>query len=118
MNSRQLIVMMTLLGLVAQGAIAQEHDYYKNLPYQKGLVPGVGLDKIEQQGGPNAAGYNRRTVQWWPRKGQDIVDIPKGVPLRTWTRDKGQIDKKAEEVRFTENGRRVQTEQGKRMSNN
>jgi hypothetical protein len=34
-------------------------------------------------------------VQWWPRQGQDIVDVPEGAPLRTWTRNKGQTDKEA-----------------------
>jgi len=76
-------------------AFAAEHDYYRYLRYPKKLVPGVGRDKVEQEGGPDAVGYRRRTVQWWPRKGQDIVDIPAGAPLRTWTRNKGQEDKEA-----------------------
>ena len=29
------------------------------------------------------------------RQGQDIVDIPEGAPLRTWTRNKGQLDREA-----------------------
>jgi len=74
---------------------AGEYDFYKNLRYPNKLVPGVGRDKVEQEGGANATGYKRRTVKWWPRKGQDIVDIPKGAPLRTWTRNKGQKDKEA-----------------------
>lgn len=24
-------------------------------------------------------------VLWWPKRGVDVVDVPKGVPLRTWT---------------------------------
>jgi len=91
-----LLLSIIMTACVCTIAAAEEHDYYKNLPYPKGLVPGVGVDKIEQEGGPDATGYNRRTVQWWPRKGQDYIDIPKGVPLRTWTRDKGQFDKKAQ----------------------
>jgi len=77
------------------GATAAELDYYRHLSYPKGLVPGVGRDKVEQEGGPDAVGYHRRTVQWWPRQGQDIVEVPKGAPLRTWTRNKGQQDKEA-----------------------
>jgi len=77
------------------GSATAEYNFYKNLPYPKGLAPGVGVNKVEQAGGPGAAGYKRRTVQWWPRKGQDFVDIPKGAPLRTWTRNKGQEDKEA-----------------------
>ena len=80
---------------VCASALAAEHDYYRNLRYPKQLVAGVGRDQVQQAGGPNAVGYQRRTVQWWPRQGQDIVDIPAGAPLRTWTRNKGQTDKEA-----------------------
>lgn len=76
-------------------APAAEHDYYKSLRYTAKLVPGVGLDKVEQEGGADATGYQRRTVQWWPRQGQDIVDIPAGAPLRTWTRNNGKNDQEA-----------------------
>ena len=78
--------------VLAGGAVAEEHDFYRYLKYPARLAPGVGRDKIEQEGGADAVDYNRRTVQWWPRKGQDIVDIPEGAPLRTWTRNKGQDD--------------------------
>ena len=94
MTKPSCVVCLTLFALAA-GAIAQEHDYYRHLRYPAKLVPGVGRNKVQQEGGPNAAGYKRRTVQWWPRKGQDIVDIPKGAPLRAWTRNKGQKDKEA-----------------------
>jgi len=94
MKARRILTVLVALCVCAT-AIAQQHDYYKNLPYPNKLVPGVGLDKVEQEGGPNAVGYKRRTVQWWPRKGQDVVDIPEGAPLRTWTRNKGQTDKQA-----------------------
>ncbi|KPK48248.1 MAG: hypothetical protein AMK72_07340, partial [Planctomycetes bacterium SM23_25] len=90
-----LILTAVAAGSVCASAIAAEHDYYRYLRYPKGLVPGVGRSKAEQEGGPDAAGYHRRTVHWWPRKGQDIVDIPKGVPLRTWTRNRGREDPEA-----------------------
>jgi hypothetical protein len=80
---------------ICVSALAAEHDYYGTLHYPKELLRGVGLDTVEQEGGPDATGYQRRTVQWWPRQGQDIVDVPEGVPLRTWTRNKGQTDKQA-----------------------
>jgi hypothetical protein len=76
-------------------AVAAEHDYYRYLRYPKDIVPGVGRDNVEQEGGADAVGYHRRTVQWWPRRGQDIVDIPEGAPLRVWTRNKGQKDPEA-----------------------
>jgi len=93
--TRQLILTAAAAACVCASATAQEHDYYRYLRYPKGLVPGVGRDRVEQEGGPDAAGYRRRTVHWWPRKGQDIVDVPKGAPLRVWTRNKGQDDKEA-----------------------
>ena len=94
MTKRNCVLCLTLFAL-AGGATAAEHDFYRYLRYPPKLVPGVALDKVEQEGGPDAVGYKRRTVQWWPRKGQDIVDIPKGAPLRVWTRNKGQKDAEA-----------------------
>jgi hypothetical protein len=94
MNKQNYLIPLTWVALTGS-LLAAEHDYYKYLRYPKGLVPGVGIDKVEQEGGHNAVGYQRRTVEWWPRKGQDVVDIPEGVPLRTWTRNKGQEDKEA-----------------------
>jgi len=94
MTKRNCVVFVTLFALAASAAFAG-HDYYKHLRYPSKLVPGVGVDKIEQEGGPDAVGYRRRTVTWWPRKGQDFVDVPEGAPLRTWTRNKGQEDKEA-----------------------
>ena len=76
-------------------SIAGEHDYYRYVRYPSKLVPGVGRNQVEQEGGPHAVGYKRRTVHWWPRKGQDIVEVPKGAPLRVWTRNKGQKDPEA-----------------------
>jgi len=96
MRTTLLILTAVAAGCLSAGAIAGEHDYYRHLRYPKELVPGVGRDKVEQEGGPDAVGYQRRTVEWWPRQGQDIVDIPEGVPLRTWTRNKGQVDKEAQ----------------------
>lgn len=39
------------------GAIAGAYDYYKYLRYPRELAPGVGRDKVEQEGGPDAAGH-------------------------------------------------------------
>jgi hypothetical protein len=65
---------------ICVSALAAEHSYYRNLRYPKQLVAGVGRDQVQQAGRPNALGYQRRTVQWWPRQGQDIVDISAGNP--------------------------------------
>jgi carbonic anhydrase/acetyltransferase-like protein (isoleucine patch superfamily) len=94
MNKQNCLIPLMWVAM-AGSLLAAEHDYFKYLRYPKGLVPGVGVDKVEQEGGPNADGYQRRTVEWWPRKGQDVVDIPEGVPLHTLTRNKGQEDQEA-----------------------
>ena len=92
----RLILTTVLAGLLlAGGSAAADYDYYKYLRYPAKLRPDIGRNKVAQDGGPHAVGYKRRTVQWWPRKGHDIVDIPAGAPLRTWTRNKGQKDPEA-----------------------
>ena len=66
-------VLLLALCAVCSTSLAAEHDYYGDMPYRPMLVPGVGLDRVEQAGGPDTTNYERRTVKWWPRKGQDIV---------------------------------------------
>ena len=95
MKFKWMLTILIAASLCASGASADDYDFYKNIRFHPKLVPGVGLNTVEQAGGADATGYQRRTVKWWPRKGQDIVDIPKGAPLRTWTRNKGQEDKEA-----------------------
>ncbi len=95
MKTHLIIAILAALCMPA-GAIAAEYDFYKHLRHPSKPVPGVGRNKVAQVGGAGAVGYKRRTVQWWPRKGQDIVDIPQGAPLRVWTRNKGQKDKEAQ----------------------
>jgi len=92
---RSLLLGMMAGALLAAAAAACGPDYYRYLSYPSKLRPEVGRNRVEQQGACDAAGYQRRTVHWWPRKGQDIVDIPPGAPLRTWTRNKGQQDPEA-----------------------
>jgi len=95
MKSKWMLTALTAISLYPCGATAEEYDFYRDLRYPAKVLPGVGRNKVEQEGGPDVTGYRRRTVRWWPRKGQDIVDIPEGAPLRTWTRNKGQKDKEA-----------------------
>jgi len=64
---------------------AEGYDYFNNIRYPATRRPDVALDKINQQGGPDAVGYNKRVVHWWPKKGVDSVDVPEGVEARTWT---------------------------------
>jgi len=95
MKFKWVLTVLIATSLYACGAAAEEYDFYKNLRYPARLAPGVGRNKVEQEGGPDATRYLRRTVKWWPRKGQDVIDVPKGAPLRTWTRNKGQQDTEA-----------------------
>jgi len=78
---------LALLLCVAVGnstAAAQEYDYFRNACFPGKLRDDVGLDKVEQA--PETAGQpGRRVVVWWPKRGVDMVDMPVGVPLRTWT---------------------------------
>jgi len=46
-----LILATIIAGCVCASTIAKEHDYYRYLRYPSKLVPGVGLDKVEQEGG-------------------------------------------------------------------
>jgi hypothetical protein len=88
MNFRQLL-MVPLVGLVASGVIAEELDgkLAKEAPlFERAKMRGrvldeVSRDVIKQTPGD---GYRLRTVDWWPKKGVDIVEEPEGEP-RTWT---------------------------------
>ena len=50
---------------------------------------------MEQAGGFHAGGYQRRVVNWWPRKGVDVIEIKAPMPLRTWTLRKREMDPSA-----------------------
>lgn len=60
----------------------EPYDYFQNIQFPGERRADVSLDRVEQA---NGDGYLRRTVQWWPKAGVDIVDVPEDVPLRTWT---------------------------------
>ena len=66
-------------------ASAESYDYFRNARFPGERRTDVSLDKVEDAQGGAASGYHRRTVQWWPKQGVDVVQIPEGVPLRTWT---------------------------------
>jgi len=91
MNYRQLL-MVPLVGLVASGVIAGEMDeidkklareapLFERAKMRGRVLDEVSRDVIKQTPGD---GYQLRTVDWWPKKGVDIVEEPKGEP-RTWT---------------------------------
>jgi len=76
-----LLICVFACGTVALG---DGYDYFRNSRYPGGLREDVSLDRVQQEGG-SAGAYLRRVVHWWPKKGVDIVEVPEGVPLRTWT---------------------------------
>ena len=91
MSCRRLILMATLVGLVVPSAIAGESKIDKKLAKKAPLFERIKLrgalrddvsrDVIKQAPGE---GYQLRVVKWWPKKGVDYVEEPKGKP-RTWT---------------------------------
>ncbi|MBT3297109.1 MAG: hypothetical protein HN383_17720 [Verrucomicrobia bacterium] len=90
--------MKQLVFLIAATAFAYstasaDYDLFSGAQYPGGIKrPGVDLYQVKQKGGRYAEGYQRRTVTWWPRKGVDIIEVKKGMPLRTWTLRDRQID--------------------------
>ncbi|MFC1601050.1 DUF6055 domain-containing protein [Candidatus Sumerlaeota bacterium] len=81
---RRLFVLFVCVAAVASAAAAPEHDYFRNARYPGSLREDVGLDTVEQAPAAGAQ-PGLRVVRWWPKRGVDIVDVPEGVPLRTWT---------------------------------
>ena len=82
-NHKQLL-MVPLVGLLAQGAIADESKIDKKLAKEAPLFERIKLrgalrddvsrDVIEQTPGE---GYQPRVVQWWPKQGVDFIAEPK-----------------------------------------
>jgi len=75
-----------LVVLLAGNAIAEPYDFFQTMRYPEGgkLREGVALYKVKEGGGKPQE-YARRVVEWWPRKGVDVVEGTEGMPLREWT---------------------------------
>ena len=96
--------MASLVGLVVPGAIADESKIDKKLAKEAPLFERIKLrgalrddvsrDVIKQKPGE---GYQLRVVQWWPKKGVDYIEEPKGKP-RTWTIRPGSMTAKDQKV--------------------
>ena len=99
-----LVLTLALAGLLhtpaLQAAAASgEYDFFSGARYPGGgKKPGVDLYKPKQEGGPHASGYQRRVVNWWPRRGVDIIKVKKGMLLRTWTLRDRKFDPAANTV--------------------
>ncbi|MDP6360208.1 MAG: hypothetical protein QF473_34145, partial [Planctomycetota bacterium] len=89
MRNRDCLVLCMLL--LATGALcAEPYDYFHNAQLPTKRRPDVGLDRVEQEGGPDVVGHKKRVVHWWPKSGVDIVDVPEGAIYRTWTLRNGE----------------------------
>jgi len=78
--------------LVCHLASAADYDFYANTRYPgPELRKDVELYKVKQAGKGDPLAYERREVDWWPRKGVDIIAVKKGMPLRTWTLRAGPL---------------------------
>lgn len=63
------------------------HDFHYDARYPGYRRSDVSLDKVTQKGNGDLKTYHERRVEWWPKRGVDVVplaDIPH-APLRTWT---------------------------------
>jgi hypothetical protein len=63
------------------------YDFHYDIRYPGRLRSDVGRDRVREENADDLTAYNRRIVEWWPKRGIDFTplkDIP-GAPLRTWT---------------------------------
>jgi len=94
MKSR--VILASLVGLALAGTVAGEYDFFARARYPGPVrKPGVDLYKVAQAGGPHSRGYQRRVVNWWPRRGVDIIEVQDAMPLRTWTLRERKMDPNA-----------------------
>jgi hypothetical protein len=82
--------MLMMTANLAEAGSRRDHkvyDLHYDVRYPGELRSDVGRDKVSEDNADDLKSYNRRTVQWWPKRGMDFIplaDIP-GAPLRTWT---------------------------------
>ena len=87
----KLILAAAVVGWLCAGAAADDYDFYAGLQYPGAkLRSDVDVYKVKEAGKGDPKAYERREVDWWPRKGVDIVEVKEGMPLRTWTRRDGE----------------------------
>jgi len=82
----KLIVMAAVVGWVCAGAAADGYDFYAGLQYPGAkLRPGVDIYKVKDTGKGDPKAYEQREVNWWPRKGVDVIEMKDGMIEREWT---------------------------------
>ncbi|MBC8374251.1 MAG: hypothetical protein H8E53_11690, partial [Planctomycetes bacterium] len=82
----KLISAIGFVGLICATAAAADYDFYAATQYPGAkLRDGVDIYKVRQADKGEAKACERRDVNWWPRKGVDVIDVRPGMILRTWT---------------------------------
>ncbi|MHC4248460.1 MAG: LamG domain-containing protein, partial [Planctomycetota bacterium] len=63
------------------------YDLHYDIRYPGRLRADVSRDKVTEANAGGLKTYNRRVVEWWPKRGVDFtpLDDIKGAPLRAWT---------------------------------
>ncbi len=90
---KRLLIFAAIVSASCNAAFAEDYDFFGRARYPgPRKVPGVDLYRVEQGGGPHAEGYQRRVVDWWPRRGIDVIEVEDGMPLRTWTLRERTLD--------------------------
>jgi len=81
------------------GTHPASYDFYANTKYPGPILrPDVELYKVEQAGNDHPLAYERREVEWWPRKGVDIIEVREGMPEREWTFRRAAVDAQTGEL--------------------
>jgi hypothetical protein len=91
---KKICIILLAAGTISEMfAAAETLDVYAGASYPgPGRRPDVELYDVKQSGDGNPLAYQRREVDWWPRKGVDIIEVTESMPLRTWTLRNGPID--------------------------
>ena len=98
--------------LAAGIGLAADYEFYAGSQYPgKALRPGVELRKVVEPGGKPQE-YARRSVEWWPRQGVDLIAVKAGMPHRTWTFAKDGTTLDAHLVGFRGMGNTVTEREG------
>jgi hypothetical protein len=89
------LIFLALAGVAGAG----EYDFFRLSRYPEGgkLRPEVDLYEVIEPGGAPQE-YRRRVVQWWPRRGVDIIAVDEGMPQREWTFQRYAVDGRTGDV--------------------
>ncbi|MBT3297165.1 MAG: hypothetical protein HN919_14955 [Verrucomicrobia bacterium] len=90
----------TLLTLLTIATVCRAADYdffeLSRYPVEAKRRPWVELYKVAQDGNGDPQQYNRRSVNWWPRKGVDFTELRDGMIEREWTLVPSALDPECE----------------------